>query len=73
MVRKEVIQVGRYKKYYSYENLNPFFIPPMDAKKSTIVDTRTGRKATGLDWTSYKEADRKAWETIHKNGKKRDC
>lgn len=37
---------------------------PMLAKKTVITDTQTKQKAEGLDWNSFRESDRKAWEKL---------
>ena len=55
---KEAIDMSRYKTEHSDV--------PMMAKKTVITDTTTGKKAESLDWSSFQEADRKAWEALKK-------
>ena len=57
--------MSRYKTEHSEVDLG---IPllPMIAKKTVITDTNTGKTAKGLDWSSFKASDRKAWEALNK-------
>jgi hypothetical protein len=37
-----------------------------DGQETVITDTHTGKTAKGLDWASFKQSDRKAWEALKK-------
>ncbi len=58
--------MGRYDKKHSYENLGIPLVLPLYAHKTVIRDRETGREAEALDWDSYTESDRKAWEKLIK-------
>jgi hypothetical protein len=59
--------MGRYKTIHQHVD-NGFWLPGLSlpAKKTTIVDTRTGARAEGFDRSSFSESDRKAWENLRK-------
>lgn len=56
--------MGRYEKKHSVVELGIPVILPMPAKKTVITDTETGKQSQGLDWSSYKESDLKAWKKL---------
>ena len=59
--------MGRYEKYHSVEELGiagPLSLP---VHKTVIRDNETGERAEGLDWDSFRESDRKAWEELKKD------
>jgi hypothetical protein len=57
--------MSRYKTEHTEVDLGIPLLPMM-AKKTVITDATTGKKAEGLDWSSFREADRKAWEALKK-------
>ena len=63
---KEAIDMNRYKTEHSEVDVGIPMLPMM-AKKTIITDTKTGTAAKGLDWSSFQESDRKAWEALKKN------
>jgi hypothetical protein len=63
---KEVISMSRYKTEHSKVDVGIPILLPMMAKKTVITDTNTGKTAKGLDWSSFKASDRKAWEALKK-------
>jgi len=57
--------MSRYRIDHSQVDVGIPLLPAM-AKKTVITDTNTGKTAKGLDWSSFQEADRKAWEALRK-------
>ena len=59
--------MGRYVTYHTFEDIGIPGIFPVLVKKTVITDTKTGKRAEGLDWNSCAKSDRKAWEKLKKD------
>ncbi len=57
--------MGRYEKEHGTVDLGIPLIP-LIARKTVITDTKTGDRAEGIDWDSYKKSDSKAWANLTK-------
>ena len=56
--------MGRYKTEHGIADLSLIPFIPMIAKRVVITDTKTNRKAEGVDWESYPKAEAKAMEKL---------
>ena len=56
--------MARYKTSHGYEDVGIPLILPVLVRKTIITDTETGQESRGLDWKSFSESDRKAWERL---------
>jgi hypothetical protein len=58
--------MGRYKTEHTTVDVSIIPFIPMIAKKTVITDIQTRQRAEGLDWSSYRASDQKAWEKLHR-------
>lgn len=58
--------MARYQTTHKHVDNGIPWVPGLSlpAKKTTIVDTRTGERAEAYDRSSFRESDRKAWERL---------